>query len=59
MRVISFRERVTPGNKIASVTSRWNIYAGDAGDFIAEENLKSILGMDNYRKLFCKSAVKD
>ena len=45
---------ITRENKIASVTSRWNTYAGDTGDFITEENLKSILGIDNYRKLFCE-----
>ena len=45
---------VTPENKIASVTSRWNTYAGDTGDFITEQELKSILGMENYNKLLCK-----
>ena len=47
---------VTPENKIASVTSRWNTCAGDTGDFITEDELKSILGMENYNKLFCKPA---
>lgn len=47
---------VTPENKIASVTSRWNTYAGDNGDFITEYELKSILGTENYTKLFCKPA---
>ena len=49
---------VTPKNKIASVTSRWNTYTGDTGDFITDEDLKSILGIDNYHNLFCKSADK-
>ena len=47
---------VTPENKIASVTSRWNTCAGDTGEFITEDELKSILGMENYNKLLCKSA---
>ena len=50
---------VTPENKIASVTSRWNTYAGDTGDFLTEQELKSILGIDNYRRLFCESAEND
>lgn len=50
---------VTPENKIASVTSRWNTYAGDTGDFITEEELKSVLGIDNYCRLFCESAEND
>ncbi len=45
---------VTPENKIASVTSRWNTYAGDTDDFLSEQELKSILGIDNYRRLFCE-----
>ena len=47
---------ITPDNQIASVTSRWNTYAGDNGDFITEYELKSILGTENYTKLFCKPA---
>ena len=47
---------VSPENKIVSITSRWNACAGDTGDFITEEELKSILGMDNYNKLLCKHA---
>ena len=34
------------------MTSRWNTYAGDKGDFIIEEDLKSILGKENYGNLF-------
>lgn len=45
---------VTPDNQIASITSRWNTCAGDTGDFISEEELKSILGIENYNKLLCK-----
>lgn len=43
---------VTPDNKIASITSRWNTYEGDTGNFISEKELKSILGEKNYKKLF-------
>lgn len=43
-------------NKIVSITSRWNTYAGDTGDFITEDELKSILGIENYNKLLCKPA---
>ena len=43
---------VTPANKIASITSRWNTYEGDTGNFISEEELKTILGDENYKKLF-------
>lgn len=46
---------ITPDNQIVSVTGRWNTCAGDTGDFITEEDLKSILGKENYNKLFCKS----
>ena len=45
---------VSPENKIVSITSRWNTCAGDTGNFITEDELKSILGMKNYYKLFCK-----
>lgn len=45
---------VSPENKIASVTSRGNTYAGDTGGFLTEQELKSILGIDNYRRLFCE-----
>lgn len=47
---------ITPDNQIASVTSRWNTYAGDTGDFITGEDLKSILGKEKYNKLLCESA---
>ena len=45
---------VSPENKIVSITSRWNTCARDTGDFITEDELKSILGMENYNKLLCK-----
>lgn len=43
--------QVTPENKIASVTSRWNTCAGDTGDFLSPEEIRTILGEENYRKL--------
>lgn len=46
---------VTPDNQIASITSRWNTYAGDTDDFITEDELKSILGIENYNKLFYRT----
>lgn len=46
---------VTPDNKIASITSRWNTCADDTGYFISEEELKKILGIENYTKLFYKA----
>ena len=45
---------VSPENKIVSITSRWNTCAGDNGNFITEDELKSILSMENYNKLYCK-----
>lgn len=45
---------VTPENKIASVTSRWNTCAGDTGDFLSPENLRKVLGEENFNKLFSK-----
>ena len=45
---------VTPENKIASVTSRWNTCAGDTGDFLSPEELQRVLGESNYKKLFSK-----
>lgn len=45
---------VTPDNQIASITSRWNTCAGDTGDFITVNGLKSILGIENYTKLLGK-----
>lgn len=42
---------VSSDNKIISVTSRWNNYAGDTRDFLNEDQLKSILG-DKYLQLF-------
>lgn len=47
---------VTPDNKIASITSRWNTYTGDSGDFITEEELKKILGDANFDKMLCITA---
>lgn len=42
---------VTPDNKIASITSRWNTYSGDSSNFITGEELKKILGDANYDKM--------
>lgn len=50
---------VTPDNKIASVTSRWNTCAGDTGDFLSTEELHKILGDNNFKKLFIKSTAND
>ncbi|MBD5290079.1 MAG: hypothetical protein HDS26_05265 [Bacteroides sp.] len=46
---------VSPENKIVSITSRWNTCGGDTGKFIAEDELKYILGVGNYNALFCKN----
>lgn len=43
---------VTPENRIASVTSRWNTSAGDTGQFISPKELRKILGETNFNKLF-------
>lgn len=43
---------VTPQNKIASVTSRWNTCAGDTGEFLSPEELRKVLGETNFNKLF-------
>lgn len=43
---------VTPENRIESVTSRWNTCAGDAGDFLSPEDLRKVLGEENFNKLF-------
>lgn len=45
---------VTPDNQIASITSRWNTYAGDTDNFISGDDLRSILGIKNYNKLLCQ-----
>ncbi len=45
---------VTPDNKIASITSRWNTFEGNTGNFISEEELRTILGEENYQNLFIK-----
>lgn len=45
---------LSPENKIVSITSRWSTCAGDTGNFITENELKSILGMENYNELLCK-----
>lgn len=47
---------VTPDNKIASITSRWNTYTEDSGNFITGEELKKILGGANYDKMLCITA---
>lgn len=47
---------VTPDNKIASITSRWNTYSDDSGNFITEDELKMILGDANYDKMLCITA---
>lgn len=46
---------VTPDNRIASITSRWNTCADDSGHFITKEELIAILGKANYDKILCKS----
>lgn len=43
---------VTPDNKIAAVTSRWNTLAGKADTFLSAEDLRKVLGDINYNKLF-------
>lgn len=43
---------VTLENRIASITSRWNTYAGDKVNFITEDELKAILGEANCDKIF-------
>lgn len=45
---------VSPVNKIVSITSRWNTCAGTTGDFISEDELRAILGPENFSKLLCK-----
>ena len=45
---------ITPDNQIASVTSRWNTCAGDTGDFLSPEELRKVLGEENFDKLFSK-----
>lgn len=42
---------MTPDNKVASITSRWNTCAGDTGDFLSTDELKEIL-VDKYQELF-------
>ena len=46
---------MTPDNEIASVTSRWNTCAGDTGDFLSAEELRTILSDNNYSKLLCNT----
>ena len=43
---------ITPDNKIVTITSSWNIYEGETGLFISEKELRTILGEENYKKLF-------
>ena len=45
---------ITPENKIASVTSRWHTCACDTGDFLSPEDLRKVLGENNFNKLFNK-----
>ena len=45
---------MTPENKIASVTGRWNTCAGDTGEFLSPEELRRVLGEENFNKLFSK-----
>lgn len=49
---------VTPENRIASVTSRWNTCGGDTGEFLSSEKLQRLLGEANFNKLFSKSSKK-
>lgn len=49
---------VSPENKIVSITSRWNNCARATDDFITREELKSIIGIENYNKLLCKPIGK-
>lgn len=42
---------MTPDNKVASVTSRWNTCAGDTENFLSPEELPKVLGEENYKKL--------
>lgn len=46
---------VTPDNQIASVTSRWNTYAGNSGAFLSNDELRHILGESNFNKLLIHS----
>ncbi len=46
---------VSPENKIVSITSRWNTFAGDNSYFITEDELKTILGKANYDKMISES----
>ena len=46
---------VSSENKIVSITSRWNTFACDNGNFITEDELKTILGKANYDKMICES----
>lgn len=43
---------VTPDHQIASVTSRWDTYAGDSGAFLSNDELRNILGDSNFNRLF-------
>lgn len=43
---------MTPDNKIASVTSRWNNCSCDSGNFLSPDKLYKVLGEENYNKLF-------
>ncbi|MDE6079744.1 MAG: hypothetical protein K2G35_06745 [Duncaniella sp.] len=43
---------MTPKNHIASVTGRWNTCAGDDDGFLSPEELRGVLGEENFAKLF-------
>lgn len=43
---------ITPDNKIASVTSRWNTYGGKTGEFLSPQELRTVLGKTNFIRLF-------
>lgn len=56
MATLSLQLKLPPINKIASITSRWNTYTEDSGNFITEEELKKILGEADYDKMLCITA---
>ncbi|MDE6057852.1 MAG: hypothetical protein K2F93_07530 [Muribaculaceae bacterium] len=43
---------VTPDHQISSITSRWNTCGEESEHFISEQELRTILGEENYKKLF-------
>lgn len=44
---------VSSDNEIVSISSRWNTYAEDEGHFLTEEQLHSLIGDEEFAKLFC------